>query len=167
MRACSSLMDVARIKLTKINWRRKGFAWLTGHNPLSVEVKTVTWEGGILLTSLLSMAFSTIFLIPPTWPEVALPTVDWALLYQLAINKILTQTCSQSRLMQAVPQLEFPLSRLTTKSNHQSDYGWVQELTQVSFQTVKGKGLMNFLLPQRINKQKLFLMQFTEHIPSL
>jgi hypothetical protein len=111
-------MDVARIKLTKINWRRKGFAWLTGHNPLSVEVKTVTWEGGILLTSLLSMAFSTIFLIPPTCPEVALPTVDWALLYQLAINKILTQTCSQSRLMQAVPQLEFPLSRLTTKSNH-------------------------------------------------
>lgn len=42
-----------------------------------------------------------------------LPTVGWALLYQLASKKIPVHGCSDANLMKAVPPLRCPLSRLS------------------------------------------------------
>lgn len=44
MSACSGLLFIAVIKLTKTSWGGKGDFWLTNYSPSSREVKATTWR---------------------------------------------------------------------------------------------------------------------------
>ena len=65
--------------------------------------------GGALLTDLVLMACSACFLIEPTNPKMAPPTMGWAVAHQSLITnwENALQTCLQSALMEAFSQLKF------------------------------------------------------------
>lgn len=93
----SNLLSVVVWKhSSQSNLRMEGFIWLTcaGHNPSPREDKTETWSlnlKGTLHTSLLSLAFSTTFLVqqaPPASGWHPLQSAEPSYINQSAIEKI-------------------------------------------------------------------------------